>query len=204
MAQTTAPTKANLFRLQDQLKFATQGCELLHQKRDVLVMELMGVVSGFSDIEQRLEECLGEGLDDFLAACLELGSGGVRRVVSLHQPELDLSVDSYSVMGISLPHVSIASGGWPPHPGLLHSTASLDKAINALQGVLDVLVEHIETIGAIWRLATEVEKTQRRINALESVFIPEARDTIGWIKSVIEETEREELFRRKLLKRRSA
>ena len=202
--QRVAPTKANLLRLQGQLKFATEGCELLHQKRDVLVMELMGVVAGFADVEARLQTTLGQSLDAFLDACMVMGSEGVQRAVSAHQPELDLEIEQDRVMGIPLPHVRIVGGAAPALPGLLFSTTSLDDAIRSLPDVVDVLVSHIETVAAIWRLAVEIEKTQRRVHALESIFIPEAEETIRWIRSALEETEREELFRLKLLKGRSA
>jgi len=199
-----APTKANLLRLQSQLKFATEGCELLHQKRDVLVMELMGIVAGFADVEARLQTTLGESLDAFVHACVALGPEGVQRAVSGHQSELDLEIEQDRVMGIPLPHVRVVGGAVPALPGILGSTASLDEAIRSLPDVVDVLVSHIETVAAIWRLATEIEKTQRRIHALENIFIPEAEETIRWIRAALEETEREELFRLKLLKDRSA
>jgi len=204
MNRRVAPTKANLLNLQAQLRFASEGCELLHQKRDVLVMELMDVVAGFADVERRLEDALGGALDVFLAAHLEVGSADIQRAVLDRCVELDLEIAQDSVMGISLPRVSIVSEHPIEYPGLLRSTASLDEAVNALPDVMDVLTVHIETVAAIWRLATEIEKTQRRINALENIFIPEAQARVRWILSVIEETEREELFRIKMLKGRSA
>ena len=74
---------------------------------------------------------------------------------------------------------------------------------HVVERVMESLTRYVETVATIWRLATEVEKTQRRINAIENVFIPESSETVLWIKSVMEENDREELFRRKLLKSRS-
>lgn len=199
-----APTKANMFNLQKDLRFATEGAELLHQKRDVLVMELMNIVSGFMDTEEQLQEKLGRSFDHFFSATLGTGDDIIQRSVSVHQPDLELEVQERSVMGISLPEVRISSGQELDDPGMIGTTTALDSTISDLRDALDILARHIETVTSIWRLATEIEKTQKRINALENVFIPEAKQNIKWIKSVMEENEREELFRRKLLKSESA
>ncbi len=199
-----APTKANMFSLQKDLRFASEGAELLHQKRDVLVMELMNIVSGFADTEEQLQEKLSRSFDHFFSATLGTGDDIIQRSVSVHQPDLELEIQERSVMGISLPEVSISSGQELDAPGMIGTTLPLDSTITDLKDALDILAQHIETVTSIWRLAIEIEKTQKRINALENVFIPEAEQNIKWIKSVMEENEREELFRRKLLKSESA
>ena len=203
-AKRPAPTKANLFREQKDLKFAKEGAELLHQKRDVLVMELMNIVSGFSDTEEQLQQMLGKCFDEFLSASIGTGDDIVQRALSVHQPDLELDIVERSVMGISLAEISISSSEELDDPGMLGTTVPLDNTIRDLRDILNILAEHIETVTSLWRLAVEIEKTQKRINALENIFIPEAETNIKWIKSVMEENEREELFRRKRLKSESA
>lgn len=203
MAQRPAPTKANLFKVQTRLKFASDGRDLLQQKRDVLVMELMGVVAGFSQLEEELQQSLARARDSFLPAYVTMGKEGLMRTVSSNQPELELTLEQHNVMGISLPHIRVDVFADLAPAGLLASSGPLDETMLVMRGVLDIIGQYVEVVSTIWRLAIEVEKTQKRINALENVFIPEAQATITWIKSVMEENDREDLFRRKLLKNRS-
>ncbi|MBN1557736.1 MAG: V-type ATP synthase subunit D [Lentisphaerae bacterium] len=204
MARRPAPTKANLFQAQAGLRFATEGCDLLHQKRDVLVMELMSTSAAFGDTEKALREALTAAFDDFVPAYLACGRETLDRVFSAAGPDVSFGVRERGLMGTRVPEIKWESGGASVFPGLLDASPDLDAAVADLRRVMKALVRYIETVAAIWRLATEIEKTQRRINAIENVFIPEARETVAWIGSVMEENEREELFRRKRLKSRAA
>ena len=201
MAKRPAPTKANLFKAQHELRFATEGYDLLNQKRDVLVMELMSVAAAFVDAEARLRESMGGAFDVFLPAYLAAGQDTMQRVFSASRSEVELEVTERAVMGTAVPEVRIGMGGEPLFTGLLDATPAMDASVANMGSVMASLVQYIETVATIWRLATEIEKTQRRINAIENVFIPESREAVTWIKSVMEENEREELFRRQLLKR---
>ncbi|MBT3295476.1 MAG: V-type ATP synthase subunit D [Verrucomicrobia bacterium] len=203
MAKRPAPTKANLFKAQHELRFATEGHELLNQKRDVLVMELMSVAAAFMDAEAKLRDSMDGAFESFIPAYLAAGQETMKRVFASARSEVELEVAERAVMGTSVPEVRIGLGGEPLFTGLLDATPEMDAAVTEMGSVMGCLVEYIETVATIWRLATEVEKTQRRINAIENVFIPESRDAVTWIKSVMEENEREELFRRQLLKRRA-
>ena len=204
MAKRPAPTKANLFSMQTQLKFASDGRDLLQQKRDVLVMELMGVVAGFSALEEKLQKSLGKARGDFLPAYVAMGTEGLRRTVSSHQPDLELELEQHNVMGIALPRIRVSVTADLAPAGLLASSGNLDSTLLEMREVLEIIGEYVEVVSTIWRLAIEVEKTQKRINALENIFIPESKETIEWIKSVMEENDREDLFRRKLLKNKGA
>ncbi len=203
MAKNIAPTKANLFALRKDLKFAKSGCDLLHQKRDVLVMELMNVVSGFADVEKRIGVSLTGALDHYENAALDMGRHAMRRAEAASSAEREVRMDNYSVMGITLSHVTLDREHAPGFVGMLGTSTSFDQTIASLDQLQDVLAEHIEMVSSIWRIATEIEKTQRRINALENIFIPRTENMIKWIKSVMEENEREDMFRMKLLKRKA-
>lgn len=200
MAKRPAPTKANLFKAQHDLRFATEGFELLNQKRDVLVMELMSVSAAFMDAEGSLRESMGSAFDAFVPAYLAAGQETMQRVFAAGRQEVSLEVQQRGVMGTLVPEIRIDQGGEPLFTGLLDATPSMDAAVTRMTTVIGSLTQYVETVATIWRLATEIEKTQRRINAIENVFIPESTETVRWIKSVMEENDREELFRRKLLK----
>jgi len=203
MARKPAPTKANLFKAQHDLRFATAGCELLHQKRDVLVMELMSTAAAFAEAEKALREAMSGAFEAFVPAYVASGQEVMDRVFSATGAEVSLRVEERGVMGTRVPSVEVESGGEPVFPGLLDASPAMDAAVARMRTVMAWLARYTEIVAAIWRLATEIEKTQRRINAIENVFIPESSATVAWIKSVMEENDREELFRRKLLKSRS-
>ena len=203
MAHKPAPTKANLFKAQHDLRFATQGCELLHQKRDVLVMELMSVSAAFAGTELALRDAMSAAFESFVPAYIGCGREAMDRIFTAATEEVSLKVAERGVMGARVPEVALQSGGDSLFPGLLDASAAMDGAVAAMREVMESLTRYVETVATIWRLATEIEKTQRRINAIENVFIPESNATVAWIKSVMEENDREELFRRKLLKSRS-
>jgi len=202
MARKPAPTKANLFKAQHDLRFATEGADLLHQKRDVLVMELMSTSAAFSDTEKALREAVSLAFGAFIPAYLTSGQELMDRVFSAGGEEIALEVEERGIMGTRVPDVTLESGGEPLFPGLLDASPSMDAAVMQMRSVMESLIRYVEIVATIWRLATEIEKTQRRINAIENVFIPESTATVEWIKSVMEENDREELFRRKLLKGR--
>lgn len=202
MARNPAPTKANLFRVQRDLRFATEGCELLHQKRDVLVMELMSVSAAFDEAERTLRELLTRATAAFVPAYLMAGRETMERLLAAPPPPVRLVIEDRSVMGVPVPQVRQRAQCEPVWPSLVEASVAMDAAIAHMGAALAALVRYIEIVATIWRLATEVEKTQRRINAIENMFIPEFRATVAWIKGAMEENDREELFRRKLLKNR--
>lgn len=180
-----------------------EGAELLHQKRDVLVMELMNVLSDFGDSELRLREQMIVALNSFVPVRAAMGRELLENILISGQPEMSLGIEGRGVMGITLPAIRLAAGGAPALRGPVATPAQADAATAAVGDVVPRLLRFVEIVATIWRLATEIEKTQRRINAIENVFIPDARQIIHWIRSAMEENEREELFRRKLLKSRT-
>lgn len=199
MAKRPAPTKANLFATQKRLKFASEGAELLHQKRDVLVMELMGIVAEFGEVESALRKALAKSSGDFISAKVQMGQAAIARVLTLHRNELEVDIERRSVMGITLPEVSLEGGNLLEQTGFLETVGALDKTIDGLVDFLDTLERYIEIVASVWKLTLEIEKTQKRINALENIFIPESSENIRWIKDAMEQNEREELFRLKRL-----
>jgi V/A-type H+-transporting ATPase subunit D len=106
-------------------------------------------------------------------------------------------------MGVPLPVVE-ASGGPPEMPYSLGDTSvTLDEASAAFKAVLDMIPKLSQLVTAVFRLANELRKTQRRVNALQHIFIPEYEETVAFIVSTLEERDREETFRLKLLKTRT-
>jgi len=199
-----APTKSNLLVYTSDLALAEEAHELLSQKREVLIMELMRVVYGLRDLQDRLNEELTKIYAESEDAYLQLGQEAIERVWVFHQEEYEIDVIESSVMGIALPTIRDLRPSVLPNLSLLETSTSFDRCAWALRDVLSILLEYVETYISVWRLANEIRKIQRRTNALENIFIPQYKTTIKRIEDVLEENDREEFFRRKQVKRRKA
>lgn len=199
-----APTKSNLIAYTSNLALAQEAYELLSQKREVLIMELMRVVYGLRDLENRLNEELTRIYTESEDAYLQLGGEAIERIWIFHQEEYEMDVIESSVMGIALPTIRDIRPPALPNLSLLETSTSLDRCAWALREVLSILLEYVQTYISVWRLANEIRKIQRRTNALENLFIPQYRATIKTIQDVLEESDREEFFRRKQIKKRKA
>jgi V/A-type H+-transporting ATPase subunit D len=195
------PTKSNMFKLEQDLRFAREGHDLLDRKREVLVMELMQIVHTIKNIQRRLAEQLTQAYATFREAYAEMGSDAIERANYAYLEPLEIVVKERSVMGVPVPNVSALRTPRAVQIGLLDTTLSFDAAVAQFAGAIPLLLQFCEANMTLTRLATELQKTQRRVNALENIFIPDASDTIKYIRDVLEESEREDFFRRKRVKR---
>jgi V/A-type H+-transporting ATPase subunit D len=113
---------------------------------------------------------------------------------------VEVEVIPHSIMGVVIPSVE-AHGAPPEMPyGLGDTSVALDEAVAQFRGVLGQIPDLSKMMTTVWRLARELQKTQRRVNALQHIFIPQYQETIRFIESELEEREREETFRLKRLK----
>ena len=196
-----APTKGNLLDYKSKRAFAQEGYELLDQKREVLIMELMRVVYNLKDLQERLNARLQGVYETFEEVHLQMGAESIESVLTFYQAEYEIEVIERSVMGVLLPAIRDRTRPEPPNPSLMETSEAVDRCVAELHEVLSILSEYAETYISVWRLAHEIRKTQRRVNALEHLFIPRYEATIKKIEEVLEESEREEFFRRKRLKK---
>ncbi len=196
------PTKGALMAYRTRLRLGREAHELLDQKREVLIMELMRVVYGLRDLQERLEGALREAYAAFEEASLSMGREAIGRLLGVGEAEYEIEVTGRSTMGVSLPSVKVVRAPEFPDISLWTTTTALDRTLNALRNVEDVLLDYIEVYISVWRLAREISKTQRRVNALEYIFLPKYEATVAFIQEALEEGEREEFFRRKQVKSR--
>ena len=194
------PTKSNMFRLQRDLRFAREGHDLLDRKREVLVMELMQLVHTIKNLQRRLADQLQEAYATFRVAYIEMGSEEIERANYAYLEQLDLAVTERSVMGVPVPEVNAVRMPRKVQIGAMDSSPSFDLAVDQFIKVLPLLLDYAQANVTLTRLAYEIQKTQRRVNALENIFIPDADDTIKFIRDSLEEGEREDFFRRKRVK----
>ncbi len=197
------PTRSNLLRTRHELRFAREGFEILDQKRVVLAKELVRLANDAEALQAEMNRLLAEAYAAQERAMLMMGVEQVEWAALAVHKTVEVQVRQRGVMGISLPLIE-ASGGPPEMTySLGDTTASLDEASSAFREVLSRLPELSRLVTSVWRLAVELRKTQRRVNALQYIFIPQYEQTIAFIQSSLEEREREETFRLKLLKQKS-
>jgi len=197
------PTKSVMFRLQQDLRFAREGHDLLDRKREVLVMELMQLVHSIRDVQRRLAAQLQRAYAALRNAYVEMGSENIERANYAWLEPFELTVRDHSVMGVALPIVHATRTPRRVQVGLLDTSTSFETATDEFSKVLPLLLEYTQASMTLTRLASEIQKTQRRVKALENVFIPDAEDTVKFIRDALEEGEREDFFRRKQVKKRS-
>jgi len=197
------PTKSNLLALQRNLEFAREGYELLEQKRQILVLELMGRLEASKRAQSDVDEALAAAFAALREDALRSGTEALAREALGVTRQHRVEVESRAVMGIQLPSISAEHEAPRPEFGLAAGSVLSDEVTRRFTEALDAIARLAEIENAVLRLATEVRRTQRRVNALDKVFIPDYRDTIAYIEDVLEEREREHFVIMKMAKERS-
>ena len=199
-AISVAPTRTNLIRVKKDLLFAREGYEILDRKREVLTTELVRVAHEAEVIQKEVWGLLGTAYSALRKARLTLGSDRVEWAALAASKSVDVHLKFRGTMGVAIPVIG-ATGS--PHEMLYSpgdTNAALDQASAAFRQVLLRVPQLSMLETAVWRLARELRKTQRRVNALQHIFIPNYEATVAFIVSSLEEREREEIFRLKWLK----
>ncbi len=195
-----APTRSNLIRIKKELQFAKEGYEILDRKREVLTTELVRVAHEAEVLQQEVWKLLAPGYSALQKARLTLGSDQLEWAALAANKTVDVHIKVRGIMGVAIP--AIEATGEPPQqsfsPG--GTNASLDEASATFREVLIRIPQLSMLVTTVWRLAGELRKTQRRVNALQHIFIPNYEATVQFIISSLEEREREEIFRLKWLK----
>jgi V/A-type H+-transporting ATPase subunit D len=199
-----APTKSSYLLLKRQLAFAEEGYDLLDQKRQILVFELMSRLGRARDFESRVAAAMAEAFAALREALLEIGSEGVDRAALGVRAEYNLEISEQVLMGLRVPRVTSTVAPPSAQFGLTGTTAHTDLAMQKFAEALRLLAELAELETAVLRLANELRKAQRRCNALSKVFIPDYAETITYILSSLEERERESFIILKMVKARLA
>lgn len=195
-----APTRSNLLRIRKALQLAREGHDILDKKREVLTTELIHVAHDATVLQERVWKLLAEAYHALDVARLSMGREHLEWAALSVNETVEVEVRPHSVMGVVIPAIE-AHGAPPEMPyGLGDTTVALDEAVARFRSVLAEIPTLSETMTAVWRLARELQKTQRRVNALQYIFIPQYEETVTFIESALEEREREETFRLKRIK----
>lgn len=198
-----APTRSNLLRMREALALAREGYEILDRKREVLTNELMHVAHEAAQLQKQVWALLAEAHHALEMARLAMGRERLEWAALSVNATIEIDIKPHSVMGVVIPVIE-AHGAPPEMPyGLGNTTVLLDEAAARFRQVLAEIPLLSEMMTTVWRVALELQKTQRRVNALQHIFIPQYEETIAYIENALEEREREETFRLKRLKSRA-
>jgi V/A-type H+-transporting ATPase subunit D len=195
-----APTRSNLISAREMLDRAREGDDILDRKREVLTSELVHIAHDSVQLQSEMEKLLKAAYAALEVALLDIGREHLEWASLSVRDTIQVDIRPSSVMGVVIPKVS--SMGHPPENayGLGNTTVSLDEAAAQFRQVVERIPELAETMTTVWRLARELQKTQRRVNALEHIFIPNYEEIVDFIETSLEERDREELFRMKRIK----
>ena len=189
-----APTKSNLLTLKHQLAVAEEGYDLLEQKRQVLIVEMMRLSTKGKQLELTVSEALRQAYATLHEAVLETGSNALDYTAHAVQTMYQERLAARRMMGLILPEASSAPENAGPHFGLGGTTASMDITMRRFTDLIPLLTELAGLQTTVCRLARELRKTQRRCNALSRVFLPDCHRAIERIAAALEERERESLI----------
>lgn len=205
MATVIAPTKSNLLRSRRSLLVAQNGYGLLDRKRNVLLRELMSVLEEAKSSQREAAEATAAAFDALRSANISLGVAVVEQASAGCEGganEVSLRILAKSVMGAWTP--SVQPMAERIHPGYsFHGTgAALDEAARRFRRAASVVARAAGLEATVIHLAQEIRQTQKRANALHNVLIPRYQEQIKFIAESLEEREREEFFKVKLVKRK--
>ena len=198
MAQQVFPTKGNLILSKKALQLATLGYELLDRKRNILIREIMGLVEEAEKLRSTIEDTYKEAYYNLQLANISLGV--ITPYANCIPVENGVNISSKSVMGVELPKISLEEKPLTVNYGFARTNSQLDKAYLAFDKVKKTTVTLAEVENSIYRLSVAIKKTQRRANALQNIIIPRHEGTVKFITNSLEEKEREEFSRMKVIK----
>ena len=201
--QNVKPTRMELLKLRRRVKLADKGHRLLKEKRDALISEFMVVIKEYKDARNKVEENLKVAFYNLLMAEVLLGSRDLEQISGITLRDINLDFMTKNIMGVSVPIMKVDNLVRRVHErgyGFLSTNAKLDDAAKNFEESILLIVKLAEVEESVRRIAEEVEKTKRRVNALEYIVIPRLKATIKHIEMRMEEIERESFLRLKKIK----
>jgi V-type ATPase, D subunit len=192
------PTRMELSKLKVRLKTATSGHKLLKDKQDELMRQFIGLVKENRKLRLKVEGKLQDSFKDFLLARGVMSDEMLEDAITFSQQELGVDIETKNVMSVNVPKMTFnqTESDKVAYPyGYAQTSADLDDAIEGLSKVMRNLLELAEVEKACQLMADEVEKTRRRVNALEYMTIPQLKETIRFIQMKLDENERGSITR---------
>ena len=202
MNPNTFPTKGNLILAKNSLKLAKQGYELMDKKRNILMRELMELIDKAKNVQSEIDSTFSSAYLALQNANIEMGINTVSELSNTIPEENSIQIKQRSIMGTEIPLVEYDNSISKPTYAFFQTKLSLDEATKRFTKVKDLTIRLSMIENSAYRLATNINKTQKRANALKNITIPYYTALTIEIQNALEEKEREEFTRLKVIKRR--
>ena len=200
----TTPTRMELTRLKKKLVTAVRGHKLLKDKRDELMRQFLDLAKENMELRKAVEEGIRKAKANFDTAKASMPEEALHTALMAPKQEVYLEAERKNVMSVEIPVFEYRTRTADPNDiysyGFAFTSGDLDDAVRSLADVLPQMLELAEKEKACQLLAAEIEKTRRRVNALEHVMIPETRESIRYITMKLDENERSSQIRLRKVK----
>ncbi len=201
MNKSIAPTKGNLMSAKNTLRLSRQGYEMLDKKRNILIREMMLLIDQAKDIQASIEDTFTKAYQALGTANLVMGIDNVQDIMHMMPIEDRIDVKMRGVMGVEIPIVRCPEDDRGLKYSLYSTHSALDAAVLQFGEVKRLTIQLSEIENAVYRLAMNIKKTQKRANALKNITIPLYEKITKDISVALEEKEREEHTRLKIIKK---
>jgi V/A-type H+-transporting ATPase subunit D len=189
-----------LLALKNRMRLAERGHNLLREKRDSLIMEFFNVIAAIKEARGNVDSSLAEAFSALTQAKMIMGPARVIEFAYASKFEADLKISTRSMMGVRVPVLSVEQHSSELPYSLSDSSAKFDVMGEKFKEALKSIVQLAEIESTVKRLALEIERTKRRVSALETVVIPRLDATVRFVKLALEEREREDFVRLKMVR----
>lgn len=200
---TVFPTKGNLINAKNSLKLSEQGYDLLDKKRNILIREMMLLIDRARDIQAKINSAYTDAYNALQNANISLGITRVMETADCIDIDDSLDIKYRSVMGVEIPEVNNVKSEKKVIYDLMETGDQLDIAYVKFNLVKELTIELAAVENSVYRLANNIKKTQKRANSLKNINIPKYQEIVGSITNFLEEKEREEFTRMKVIKHHS-
>ena len=194
------PTKGNLMLAKNSLALARQGYDLMDKKRNVLLKELMALIDEAKEIQEQIDSTITKAYACLQRANIEHGISKVQQLAFTVPIEESIRIQTRSIMGTEIPHVKYDEKENNLTYSFSTTSESIDIAREAFREVKDLTIKLSMVENSAYRLASNIKKTQKRANALKNITIPMYTNLVHNINNALEEKEREEFTRLKVIK----
>jgi V/A-type H+/Na+-transporting ATPase subunit D len=205
--QDIKPTRSELLEIKRKIKLSQAGYKILKMKRDGLILEFFKILEEAKEIRQRVNQDFETAMTKIAVAKAVDGAIAVRSAAFALKVHPEIQLRSKNVMGLVVPEIeatSLRATSDVRGYGVIGTSTYIDEAAKAFENLTETIIKAAEIETTMKRLLDEIEKTKRRVNALEYKVIPELKESSAFIQLRLEEMERENIFRLKRIKQKTA
>ncbi len=195
------PTKGNLIAAKNELALSQQGYDLMDKKRNILLDEIMKLVDEAKEIQDQIDATFTKAYECLERANIEMGISTVEELAFTVPIEDSIQIQVRSIMGTEIPHIKYDDKENELTYSFMDANESVDMAREAFREVKELTIRLAEVENSAYRLAANIKKTQKRANALKNITIPKYEELVKTMNNALEEKDREEFTRLKVVKR---